>query len=87
MRRPKKFGTVFLLVLTGLSFFDYECPAHGPLPPPPLPLWYFELFENLEGKVIGIDHLLPNHSRSWGKLAWSCKYYWRAKFLWPSHNI
>ena len=30
------------------------------------------LFENLEGQVIGTDHLLPNHLRSWGKLAWSC---------------
>ena len=29
---------------------------------------YFELFENLEGQIIGIDHLLPNHSQSCGKL-------------------
>ena len=29
----------------------------------------FERFEKLEGQVIGIDHLFPNHSPSWGKLA------------------
>ena len=29
MRRPKKFGTIFLLVLTLLSVFDNECSGLG----------------------------------------------------------
>ena len=32
----------------------------------------FWTFWKFRREVIGIDHLLPNHSRSWGKLAWPC---------------